>query len=207
MAADTSVKFYGMWHLVGETVRVSILGMDMGTYTVATDGSVTVTYGADAGGLVTADYLVDNSSSIASVEQNTTFSVVASDGVHSVTVPVVIGVDYTTKGQLLRPDVAVDIKSTQGPGLGKTRRVHMFAVLLQDCVQLKVGSDFTNTLDTQSFTSDTQDTYAEDEPFSGVHVGTIDCVYDFNGQLCWQVDRPYPCTVCSISVWLDYAER
>lgn len=205
--ADTKLVFYGFWHLSGETVTVSILGLDCGTAVVSEEGSVTISYGADSGGLLTPAYLIANSNSVASVENNVTFNVTDSGSPTSVTVPVVIGLPYTTKGQLLRPDVQADIKSPAGSGLGKTRRLHQFAMLLQNAVELKVGTDFSDTLMVQTFTNSPNETFAEDAPFTGVHLGYVDCEYDFNGQLCWQVDGPYPCTVSSVTVWLGFAER
>lgn len=208
MAVDTTVTFYGFWHLEGETVRCSILGIDLGTAVVQANGGATWTYGADAGGILVPSYLRANSNALTGVEQNATFTVVDVAGAVSVTVPVVIGIDYTTQGQLLRPDVAADTHSPLGPGLGKTRRAHMYAMLVQNMVELSVGTDFTSdTLTAARFTTDGETALAEDVPFTGVHQDVLECTYDFNGQLSWEVDGPYPCTICSIAVWLDYAER
>ncbi len=197
------LTFYGFWHLVGETVRVSIVGLDCGTAVVQTDGSVSINYAADAGGLLTAAYLIANSNSVSGVEQNATFTV--STGV-SVTVPVVIGLDYTTKGQLLRPDTAIDIRSPLGPGLGKTRRAHMYAALVQDAVSISFGTDFSH-LEAAFFSVDGETANAENVPFSGVIQGTVDDDYGFEGQLAWRVNRPYACTIMSVSTFLDASER
>lgn len=205
--ADTQITFYGLWHLEGETVRLSLLGIDMGTAVVQADGSAIWDYQADAGGIVTPAYLIANSNALSGVENNLTFTVTDTAPV-SVTVPVVIGIDYTTQGQLLRPDVAADTHSPLGPGLGKTRRAHMYAMLVQNMVELSVGSDFTSdTLTAARFTTDGETALAENVPFTGVYQDVLECTYDFNGQLSWQVDGPYPCTICSIAVWLDYSER
>lgn len=203
---DTSIVFYGYWHLSGLTVAVSILGLDCGDYTVAADGSVTVPYASDAGALLTPAYILANSNSIAAVEQNCTFSIIVSGAAHTVTVPVVIGLTYTTQGQLLRPDSASDIKSALGPGLGKTRRSHMYAALVQDAVKISFGTDFSN-LEAALFSVDGETVNAENVPFSGVVVGQLDDDYSFEGQLAWQVIRPYACTVMSVSVFLDVSER
>ena len=205
---DTSLVIYGLWALEGETVRVSILGLDCGTAVVQANGSVTIAYAADAGGLLTPAYLRANTNALTGVEQNVTFTVVDATGPISVTVPIVVGIDYTTQGQLLRPDVSSDTKSPLGPGLGKTRRAHMYSMLMQNMVELSVGTDFTtDTLTAATFTTDGETALAEDVPFTGVHQDVLECTYDFNGQLSWQVDGPYPCTICSVAVWLDYAER
>ena len=208
MAVDTTITFYGFWHLEGETVRCSILGIDLGTAVVQANGGAMWAYASDTGGILTPAYLRANTNSLVGVEQNATFTVADATGAIAVTVPVVIGIDYTTQGQLLRPDVAADTHSPLGPGLGKTRRGHMYAMLVQNMVEISVGTDFTSdTLTAARFTTDGETALAEDVPFTGVYQDVLECTYDFNGQLSWQVDGPYPCTICSIAVWLDYAER
>lgn len=206
MSVDTTLTFYGFWHLVGETVRASIAGLDCGTAVVATNGSVTISYGSDAGGLLTPAYLISVSNALTGVEQNQTFTVWTTAD-HSVTVPVVIGLDYTTQGQVLRPSLAADIHSPLGPGLGKTRRVHMGAVFVQDAVKMSYGTDFTTTLTATKFTTDGFTARAEDSPFTGVQWDLINDGYSFEGMLCWQVNRPYACTICSVSTFLEVEER
>jgi len=206
MAGDSSITFYGYWHLEGEDVAVSILGLDCGDFTVAADGSVTVPYQSDAGGLLTIAYLIANSSSVAAVENNCTFTVYDGATFTQVTVPVVIGTTYTTDGQLLRPDTVADNKSPLGPGLGKTRRVHLYSALVQDAVAISFGTDFSH-LEAAFFSDDGETARAENSPFSGVIVGSLDDDYSFEGQLCWRVTRPYACTIMATSVWLDEAER
>lgn len=51
-----TVVFYGYWHLLGRTVSVFVAGLDCGDYVVASDGSVTVPFGA-CDGLFTLAYL------------------------------------------------------------------------------------------------------------------------------------------------------
>jgi hypothetical protein len=207
---DTSLTLYGFWHLEAETVRVSILGVDMGTAVVSDEGSITIDYASDAGGLVTPAYLRANSNALTGVENNVTISITDAVGTTSVTVPIVVGFDYTTQGQLLRPDVTSDIRSNFGPGLGKTRRTFYMAALMQNVVEVKFGTDFTNTeypLTTAVFTSDGYTALAEDVPFSGVYESALEGTYDLNGQLCWQVDGPYPCTIAAVAAWVDHSER
>lgn len=51
-----TIVFYGYWHLLGRTVSVFVAGLDCGDYVVASDGSVTVPFGA-CDGLFTLAYL------------------------------------------------------------------------------------------------------------------------------------------------------
>lgn len=209
MAADTQIVFYGFWHLTGSTVRVSILGLDMGTYVVSATGTVTMPYASDAGGLVTPAYLVANSNALTGVEQNLTFNVTTASATVSVTVPAVIGLDYTTQGQVLRPDVASDIHSPLGPGLGKTRRGHEMAAFVQDAIAIKFGTDFTSATQIAArFTTNGSALRAEDSPYTGVYWDLLNDGYGFDGMLSWQVNRPYPCTIVSVSTFLgEVAER
>lgn len=207
MAGDTFITFYGLWHLEGEDVTVSILGLDCGEFTVSAEGSIEVPYGSDAGELLTPQYLIDNSNSVSSVENNMTFNVYNGTTTASVTVPVTIGLGYTSQGQILRPNLASDLRSSFGHGLGKTRRGHMLAALVQDAVAIDFGTDFSSTLKPASFSSDGANVNAEDEPFSGVYQGLLADDYGFDSMLCWQVDRPYACTVSSVSIFLDFEER
>lgn len=208
--SDTTLTLYGLWHLVGETVAVSVLGLDCGDFTVATDGSVTVPYASDAGGLLTPAYLVANTNTETNVENNVTFDVTASGVTSSVTVPITVGLTYTTQGQVLRPSLAAELHSPFGPGLGKTRRGFMFAALVVDAVEISFGTDFdtTSTLTAAQFTTtDGHTARAEDSPFAGVYWNTLKDNYGFDTNLCWQVDRPYACTICSVSTFLQMAER
>ena len=204
---DTQIVFYGFWHMVGETVRASIAGLDCGTAVVQTDGSVTILYGSDAGGLMTPQYLITNSNALTGVENNATFTVIVASVSSSVTVPVVIGKDYTTQGQVLRPNLAADIHSPLGPGLGKTRRAHMLAAFVQDAVHISFGTDFSTSLTATTFTTDGTTARAEDSPFTGVQWDLLKDGYSFEGMLCWQVNRPYACTICSVSTFLEVEER
>jgi hypothetical protein len=52
----TGVTFYGLWHLNGKTVSVSVGGLDVGDFAIAS-GSVFVPFGSDANGLFTQAYL------------------------------------------------------------------------------------------------------------------------------------------------------
>lgn len=204
--ADTKLTFYGLWHLEGETVRLSILGIDMGTAVVQANGSAAWNYGADAGGLVTPAYLIANTNALTGVENNLTFTVTNTTPV-SVTVPVVIGLDYTTQGQVLRPDLAADIHSPLGPGLGKTKRAHWLAALVTDAIAISFGTDFSTSLTAARFTTDGVTARAADSPFSGVYTDTLKDGYSFDTMLCWQVNRPYPCTISSVATFLDISER
>lgn len=58
-STNTQVTFYGMPHLVGKTVQVFAAGLDLGDYTVAANGSVTVPINAAPGGQYESSLFTD----------------------------------------------------------------------------------------------------------------------------------------------------
>src|SRR5579859_4432009 len=143
MATSASLQFYGFWYLAGQTVSAQIAGLDCGDYVVdSTTGSITVPFGSDAGGLMTAAYLATLPTFVG--EQACTFTYVLNNVNTTVKVPVVIGLAYTTQGQRLRAATADDIKSPIGAALGKLRRAEIASVLLSNTIGLSVGTNFSN---------------------------------------------------------------
>jgi hypothetical protein len=122
------------------------------------------------------------------------------------TIPAVVGFTYTTQGQLLRPAAREDTGSANGPGFGKTKRNHMFAVQLQDSQGVSFGTDFTK-LHTAAFKTKGGTAYTPAQLFSGIYWNTIDSDYNFDSQLCWQVTRPYPCTVTALGGFINTQDR
>ena len=151
MATDTGLQFYGMWYLAGQTVSAQIAGLDCGDYVVSsasdsTYGSIVVPFGSDVGGLMTAAYLATLPAYVG--ESAVTLTYTLNSVATTVTIPVVIGLGYTTQGQRLRPATAADIKSQIGDALGKNRRTEIAALLLSNTVGLNVGTSF-NALEAQ----------------------------------------------------------
>ena len=139
----------------------------------------------------------------------------------SVTVPVLCGLNYISQGQLVRPLQAPDLKLQAGIGLGATRRGYEYALLVQNCVTLQVGTDLndesagtddeSSTLSTALFTSDGGRTpelaLTATEPFNGVHWGVLQDDYTFDGMLAWQIDRPSPGSVLAAAIYLNDEDR
>lgn len=201
------LTFYGMHNMVGLTVAASICGLDCGDYEVEEDGSITVPYQSDPDGLFTAAYVIDIADNppdqIATYGWGVQGVVVEISGTQY-TIPVAIGASYTSQGKLLRPDV--QDRGQNGPGLGKTRRLHMFAANLVSSLGVSFGTDFTTMFEATPPGNGQADNDMA-TLFSGVYWNTISSNYDFDGQLCWQVTRPYPCTLTAVTSFLRMEDR
>ena len=124
----------------------------------------------------------------------------------TVTIPVVIGLGYTTQGQRLRPATAADIKSQIGDALGKNRRTEIAALLLSNTVGLNVGTSF-NALEAQVLPgADGETPLPATSMFTGVARLNLTDNYSYDSMFCWQVSRPWPCTVCATSSFLHASE-
>lgn len=205
MATDSGLTFYGMWYLGGQTVSVQLAGLDMGDYVVdSTYGSVTVPFGSDAGGLMTAAYLATLPAFTG--EQAVTFSYTLNNVLTTVTQPVVIGMPYTTQGQRLRAATAEDVKSPIGAALGKLRRSEIATVLLSNTIGLSVGTDFTKLEAMVLPGADGETPLPATSMFTGVARILLTDDYTYDSMLCWQVTRPWPCTICATSSFLHAEE-
>lgn len=202
--ASTDLIFNGLWHLAGETVAATIAGLDCGNFAVAADGSITVPLQSDAGGLLTADYIISQDGIAPGVEQNTSIRIYDGSTHVTVTVPVTIGAPYTSRGQTLRPATEADIKSRTGAALGKVRRGSLLAALLSNTSAVGFGTDFAN-LDDAQLTTGTGDTaMPQTSMFSGVFRNqTLKDDYGFDTMVAWEISRPWPCTIAAVSVFLD----
>lgn len=124
------------------------------------------------------------------------------------TIPAVVGFTYTTQGQIVRPATPQEAGAANGPASGKTRRNHMFSVLLAAAIYASVqfGTVF-GKLRPANFKNPNGVAYTTNTLFSGVHWGTVEDNYDFEGGLAWNITRPLPCSVTSISGFLNTQDR
>lgn len=209
---DQNLQIWGLYHLIGSTVSVFVLGLDLGDFTVATDGSVTIslvdtvsqTASWTAAELIAADLSTYGESSVPISVKNGGAAV-------QVTVPIVIGVPYVAQGQRLRAITQDDSKGQQGAALGGTRRTHMFSALLQNTLGVRFGTLLTpspyGSMLAATFTDDAGTALADGVAYSGVYWDTLTDDYTFDSMFCWQSDRPYPCTVVSTSSFVEIEER
>lgn len=203
------VTFQGMWTMPTATVAVSVAGLDCGNFVVNADGTVFVPFGSDSGGQFTANYLNAVSNSLSTDPALMAISITDGDGdTIIVYVPVTIGYPFTSQGLTTRPMIENQIKSAEGSGLAKKRRLQEFGMLLENAQGLSVGGDFQH-LELQVFTANNVD----DSPislgarFTGVYWQKLNGNWDFDGQIAWQITRPYPCTVSAVSGFIETDER
>lgn len=199
---DTTLTFYGFYHLIGQTVQASIGGIDCGDYTVSATGSIEVDFGSDDQGIMTAEYLASLDGFEG--EQATEVTYYLDDELITVTVPVVIGMAYTSQGQGLRPAAQQDLRIDMANGLGRTRRGHKFAALMVNTgVTIAFGTDLDGTMDAVEFKQDDGETdMASSSLWSAVYRGTLTDPYNYDTMLCWEMSRPWPATVCAVSTYL-----
>jgi hypothetical protein len=212
----SGLTFYGLSTLVGRTVAAWVCGLDCGTYVVQADGSITVPYQSDPDGLFTAAYAINVSNHPPVTPSTAIETTILGWGAMAVqvniastlyTIPVALGATYTSQGQLVRPDEPA--QGQNGPGPGKTRRNHMIAAKLVNAVSggVSFGTDFTGTLLAASLPGNGLTNNAKNAMFSGVYWSVVEDGYSFDGQVTWQITRPYPCTVTSLSGFIEMQDR
>lgn len=200
---SSTLTFSGMTHLIGKTVTVWCGGVDCGDFYIA-DGTVTIPIDSDVGGIFTSAYLAAISSATAYGVNGVIISGGSIGGPY--TVPALVGFTYTSQGQILRPDTTEQNRSPTGPGPAKPRRNHQFGALLSGTQGISFGTDFSR-LHAAQFKSKGNTPYTALQLFSGVYWDVVDDDYSLDGMLAWQVSRPYPAAVVSISGFLNSQDR
>jgi hypothetical protein len=199
---NSTLQFFGLWHLNGKKVTVSCGGVDVGDFTVSS-GSVTVPIDHDVAGLFTSSYLVSISSATAYGAQG-----VPIDGpLGRLTVPAVVGFTYTSQGQILRPDAADQTRSQLGPGLAKPRRLHQFGALLAGTQRIFFGTSFGKLHEAQLKSPGGTQSLTLLQLFNGVYSSTVDDSWGTESMLCWQINRPYPACVVAVDGFLQTTDR
>lgn len=129
----------------------------------------------------------------------------------SYTIPAVIGFTYTSQGQIVRPAQQGETGAQTGVGQGKTRRAHMVGILLSAAVYgtMSLGTVFVASKMRPALfkQTDGQTPVPTTGLFSGVYWSTIEDNYSFDGMIAWEITRPLPCTVVSISGFLHTQDR
>ncbi len=187
----------GLWHLNGEQVAVTAGGLDCGNY-VPVNGSVFVPYGdgvsaGTAGGQFTAIFAATNPQ-------------------------IVVGFPYNSDGQLVRPMTPQDSGARNGPALGKKRRAHQAAALLNTAgassaggnqLAIAFGTSFAKLQPAIVSYGSTGNTgsIAPGQSFSGVWFDTIGDESSFDGMLCWRVSRPLPANIVAVEPFLETQDK
>lgn len=160
----------GLWPHNGKTVSVWAGGLDAGDAVVA-NGSVTVALTSD----LTSTYIASFSGAM----------------------PIVVGFNYTSKGQIVRPHTPQESGTRNGPAFGKLRRSEWIAMQFVNAKGVRIGTDF-NRMVTCNFRTDGDRPYTALELFNGIFRDAVKDNSTFDSQPCWDVRRPYPCDVIAI---------
>ena len=197
------LRIWGLYHLTGKTVVPVIGGLDCGDRTVSATGYVDVAYSSDPEAKFTQAFLFafDNGTDYAPYASN-----VSTNSAGVVTFPSNIGLNFTSRGQILRPDFENDAGPRNGPAFGKKRRLHQYAVELYRSRSIKFGSDFTNMYPIK-LESAGGTTISAPALFNGIATDVISCDYDFKGQLAWECARPYPAVIVSLGGYISLADK
>ena len=200
------VTLNGNWTLPGVAVDVCIAGLDCGAIVSNLDGSVFVPFGADPDGLFTASYLNSVSDSTSTNPALSTFNITNGAGdILTVSVPVLVGYSYSSVGWCLRPTTEGQIKSPLGGGVGKRRRMQRAGFEFINAQGVSIGNKQGNT-DVIQFKDSGANTTTKDVLFSGIMQLTVRDTNSYDGQLYWEITRPYPCTVVSVTTFLEIEE-
>jgi hypothetical protein len=178
----------GLWHLNGKTVQAFVGGLDCGLteggvisdFTVV-NGSITIPYGdgvsaGSGSGLFTQAFAASLSGPQAAI----------------------IGVTYNSDGQLVRAMTAQESGARTGPALGKVRRNHKVAALLNNAKGLLLGTSFAKLMPAILRQFKDGPAITTLNTFSGVYKDTISDDESYDGMVCWRVSRPYPCNIMAI---------
>lgn len=125
------------------------------------------------------------------------------------TIPAVVGFTYTSRGQIVRPAQQGETGSQTGPGEGKTRRNHMASFLFSAAVygSVYIGTVFGKLRPANFKQADATTPVPTTGLFTGVYWSTIEDNYSFDGMIAWEITRPLPCTVVSITGFLHTQDR
>jgi len=227
-----------LWHLNGKTVQVTADGIDCGDLGAVPAWSSTKTYaqydpvkGSDGLSYVSqvssnlnhdpttdngtnwrADFLVSNGSIF--VPYGDGISAGSGRGrftsAFAATAQIVVGMTYTSDGQLVRPITQADSGARNGPAFGKLSRGHRYAVSLVGTAvgAIKFGGDLTKTMFPALFKNARGDVQTDPTvTFTGIHQDALQDDYDYDNGLAWRIERPLPANIAATAVNLNTQDQ
>ena len=216
--ASTDILITGLYQAIGQTVSVAIGGLDCGDYVVAangTDGQVTVPINSDPDKLCNGAYLITldvgpwDTTTYGDLTTEVTLDV-GGTGEATMYIPVAVGFAYPSAGQAMRPATEAQIKSQQGPGTGKLRKVHNYGILFGAVVGgtngLQIGTNLT-AMNAIQIRKKSNILLTHNIVFQGVAYGPVKDTDSYDGQICWYMSRCYPCVINSLNGFLEAQEH
>lgn len=165
-----SLVLYGIYPHAGKTVTVWGGGRDLGDFTVASDGTVTIPFSAS----FSVDFYAEFQGNM----------------------PCLVGFSYDSDGQLLPPMSPVESGSRNGPGFAKSQRSHYIMAQLVNTKGISFGTDFNKLKPAKLIVDGSQ--IGTDTLFTGTHRDSYDSADEFGSKPTWRVSRPYPATITAI---------
>ena len=115
----------------------------------------------------------------------------------------VLGCNYRSRFQLLRPDV--DAGAQNGPALGKTRRIDNYSLLAYRTGSFFIGADDFTKLDAVVMVK--PDTLGRRPLFTGVFYNSLSSDYNFDNMTIGEFRRPVAGAIAAISGFLSTQDR
>jgi hypothetical protein len=112
------------------------------------------------------------------------------------------GLGYNSDVQMLR----LEAGSADGSSLGKIRRIHRVAFLVNRSLGLKLGTDFDN-LDEVTFRTSETPSSRPPELFTGILTKELEAGPDEDNQICWRTDQPLPSMILAVVPNLETQDR
>ena len=167
----------GLWHLNGKTVVAWLAGLDCGDYVVG-NGSIFVPYGdgisaGTGSGLFTAAYYAANPTAL-------------------------VGFDFNSDGQPVRPGAPAESGARNGPALGKIGRDHYIFALLEGTQGISFGGLLDSTLKPAIFKQPNGTPYLLNQQFTGIFRDQFSSDYGFGPMVAWRVNRGYIANIAAI---------
>lgn len=216
--AATDITLTGLYYAKGRVVSVAIGGLDCGDFTVqvnGTDGYVVVPINSDPDQLCNGAYLqtldVGPWDTTTYGDLTTEVSIdINGMGMGTIYIPVAIGFAYPSAGQTMRPATEAQIKSQQGPGTGKNRKVHNYGILFGAVIAgtngLQLGTNLT-AMNAMQVQTKGGIPLKHNQVFQGATYGPIKDTSSLDGQVCWYMVRCYPCVINSLNSFMETEER
>lgn len=111
---------------------------------------------------------------------------------------IAVGLGYQSDGALLR----IDAGAADGTAIGKVRRIHRVAFLLDRSLNLLVGPSF-DSFERWIFRTSHDNLGQPTALFTGIVKNAFPANYDMDNFVVWRQDQPLPSTIAAIMVQLD----
>ena len=122
-------------------------------------------------------------------------------------IPFCIGATYCSEGQILRPLTPQETMTRSGPSLGKYRRMTDAMPRFYATQGVSMGVDFLKMRPLEFKSLGGTVPLTLQQLYSGTYKGQVDAQSNFDNLWCWQVCRPYPCTVVAVECQLQTNEN